>query len=181
MNKNISVTKIPLELQTVQYVPPKKVTHQSTRVTSNDGFTESELLKLSLKETEQSNIPRLFLLNVLYSTFRKYSDPFTFFTFFVTALCWNCANIFSFINLHSIHHDAKAKNRFFLQMYWKGKAEILHGHKYSDPLLWYLKFSSGASHFSWSSLRCFLHHDWSPPVVNSIDWTWFGKSQTCLY
>lgn len=23
----------------------------------------------------------------------------------------------------------------------------------------------------------FLHHDWSPPVVNSFDWTWFGKAQ----
>ena len=22
---------------------------------------------------------------------------------------------------------------------------------------------------------------WSPPVVNSIDWTWFGKAHTCLY
>ena len=27
----------------------------------------------------------------------------------------------------------------------------------------------------------FLHLDWSPPVVNSIDWTWFGKAHTCLY
>ena len=23
--------------------------------------------------------------------------------------------------------------------------------------------------------------NWSPPVVNSIDWTWFGKAHTCLY
>ena len=22
---------------------------------------------------------------------------------------------------------------------------------------------------------------WSPPVVNSIDWTWFGKAHTCLF
>ena len=22
---------------------------------------------------------------------------------------------------------------------------------------------------------------WSPPVVNPIDWTWFGKAHTCLY
>lgn len=27
----------------------------------------------------------------------------------------------------------------------------------------------------------FLHLDWSPPVVNWIDWTWFGKAYTCLY
>ena len=30
-------------------------------------------------------------------------------------------------------------------------------------------------------LEMFLKLDWSPPVVNSIDWTWFGKAQTCLY
>ena len=23
----------------------------------------------------------------------------------------------------------------------------------------------------------FLHLDWNPPLVNSIDWTWFGKAQ----
>ena len=27
----------------------------------------------------------------------------------------------------------------------------------------------------------FLQLDWSPPVVNSIDWTLFGKAHTCLY
>ena len=30
-------------------------------------------------------------------------------------------------------------------------------------------------------LEMFLHVDWNPPVVNSIDWTLFGKSHTCLY
>ena len=30
-------------------------------------------------------------------------------------------------------------------------------------------------------LELFLQLDWSPPVVNSIDWTWFGKAHTCLY
>ena len=30
-------------------------------------------------------------------------------------------------------------------------------------------------------LEMFLQLDWSPPVVNSIDWTWFGKAHTCLY
>ena len=31
------------------------------------------------------------------------------------------------------------------------------------------------------TFKLFLHLDWSPPVVNSIDWTWFGKAHTCLY
>ncbi len=30
-------------------------------------------------------------------------------------------------------------------------------------------------------LEMFLQLDWSPPVVNSVDWTWFGKAHTCLY
>ena len=30
-------------------------------------------------------------------------------------------------------------------------------------------------------LEMFLQLDWSPSVVNSIDWTWFGKAHTCLY
>ena len=28
--------------------------------------------------------------------------------------------------------------------------------------------------------QMFLQLDWSPPGVNSIDWTWFGKAHTCL-
>ena len=30
-------------------------------------------------------------------------------------------------------------------------------------------------------LEMFLQLDWSPPVLNSIDRTWFGKSHNCLY
>ncbi len=30
-------------------------------------------------------------------------------------------------------------------------------------------------------LEIFLQLDWSPPVVNSVDWSWFGKAHTCLY
>ena len=30
-------------------------------------------------------------------------------------------------------------------------------------------------------LEMFLQLDWSPSVVNSIDWTLFGKAHTCLY
>jgi hypothetical protein len=35
--------------------------------------------------------------------------------------------------------------------------------------------------FPWIILEMFLQLDWSPPVVNSIVWTWFGKAHTCLY
>ncbi len=35
--------------------------------------------------------------------------------------------------------------------------------------------------FSLIILETFLQLDWSPPVVNSVDWTWFGKAHTCLY
>ena len=30
-------------------------------------------------------------------------------------------------------------------------------------------------------LEMFLQIDWSPPVVNSIHWIWFGKAHTCLF
>ena len=30
-------------------------------------------------------------------------------------------------------------------------------------------------------LEIFLQPEWSPPVVNSIYWTWFRKAHTCLY
>ena len=49
-----------------------------------------------------------------------------------------------------------------------------------QPLLWHSRLSSGASCFHWSSLR-FLQLDLSPLVVNSVDWTWFGKAHTGLY
>ena len=34
--------------------------------------------------------------------------------------------------------------------------------------------------FSMIILEIFLKLDWSPHVVNSIDWTSFGKAHTCL-
>ena len=30
-------------------------------------------------------------------------------------------------------------------------------------------------------LEMFLQLNWSPPVVNSVDWTYFGKAHTCPY
>ena len=38
-----------------------------------------------------------------------------------------------------------------------------------------------ARNWAWSSLEMFLQLDRSSPVINSIDWTWFGKAHTCLY
>ena len=35
--------------------------------------------------------------------------------------------------------------------------------------------------FLYIVLEMFLQLVWSPPVVNLIDWTWFGKAHTCLY
>jgi hypothetical protein len=35
--------------------------------------------------------------------------------------------------------------------------------------------------FPFIILEMFLKLDWNPSVVNSIDWTWFGKAHTCLY
>jgi hypothetical protein len=35
--------------------------------------------------------------------------------------------------------------------------------------------------FPLTILELLLQLDWSPPVVNSIDGTWFGKAHTCLY
>lgn len=30
-------------------------------------------------------------------------------------------------------------------------------------------------------LQMFLQLHWTPSVVNSVDWTWFGKAPACLY
>ena len=35
--------------------------------------------------------------------------------------------------------------------------------------------------FSLIIVEMFLQLDWSPPLVNSINWIWFGKAHTCLY
>ena len=48
----------------------------------------------------------------------------------------------------------KQNFRHFLHIYYKWRTEISFWHKYSDALLWHLKFSSGSSPVSWSSLRC---------------------------
>ena len=54
---------------------------------------------------------------------------------------------------------------------FKIKTEIPYLHKYSDPLLWDLKLSSGASCFHWS-LRCFYNfigvHLWYIQLIGMI-------------
>ena len=44
-----------------------------------------------------------------------------------------------------------------------------------------LEIELGCIPFSIIILEMFLQLVWSPPVVHSIDWTWFGKAHTCLY
>ena len=53
-------------------------------------------------------------------------------------------------------------------------------HKYSDPLLWD-SIELRCILFPLIILEMFLQLDWSLSVVNSIDWTLFGKAYTCLY
>ena len=54
-------------------------------------------------------------------------------------------------------------------MYKKIKKQIPYLNKYSDPLLWDSKLSSGASCFDWSLLRCFYNligvHLWSNQLI----------------
>ena len=48
-------------------------------------------------------------------------------------------------------------------------------------LLFKLKIPDGRATDPLIILEMFLQLDWSPPVVNSIDWTSFGKAHTCLH
>ena len=85
--------------------------------------------------------------------------------------------LFIFYTRYLIMTKQKPNFINFCTFITKWKTRISNWYKYSDPLT--LKFSSGASHYSWSTLKCF--YTLSPAVVNSIDWKWFWKSQTCLY
>ena len=72
-------------------------------------------------------------------------------------------------------------NQFKLQQVDSNQVvETSQGWSMETGFTWDFKLGSGESCFHWSSLM-FLQLDWSPPVVNSIDWTWFGKAHTCLY
>jgi hypothetical protein len=71
------------------------------------------------------------------------------------------------IDLHTIANNDNAKQVFScITNDW---------HKYSDPLLWDLKLSSGASCFHWSSMRCYYNligvHLWK---FNWLDMIWKG-------
>jgi hypothetical protein len=63
------------------------------------------------------------------------------------------------INLHTIPHNDKVFRHFAMRL----KIEL---RCILSPLI---------------MLEMFLQLDWSPPVVNSIDWTRFGKANSCLY
>jgi hypothetical protein len=80
--------------------------------------------------------------------------PFpSLFSHFVTLLPYSKIDqiIFLLIHLHTIPHNGKVKTGFF------------------NP--WSME----------TSFKLFLQLDWSPAVVNSTDWTRFGKAQTYLY
>ena len=70
-------------------------------------------------------------------------------------------------NLHTVLHNDKVRM-------WKWEKQ-----KY----LIYIRIQTFCSETrNWALVHPVpIDHDWSPPVVNSIDWTWFGKAHTCLY
>ena len=60
----------------------------------------------------------------------------------------------------SIYSQYPIMTKHIFANVWKIKTETSYLHKYSDPLLWDSKLSSGASCFHWSSLRCFYNLIW---------------------
>ena len=88
----------------------------------------------------------------VYSDFGKYSDPFPCtFCYVNLILKWIKLYKKSIINLNTIPHNDQKRKQVFRNVFLK----IPYLHKFSDPLLWDSKLSSGASCFHWSSLRCF--------------------------
>ena len=76
------------------------------------------------------------------------------------------------IMLYKCHYSQKFE---FLQKYIKKNTYYLQGIQ----TLCYETLSCIL--FALIIIEMFLQLDWSPPVVNTIDWTWFGKEYTCLY
>ena len=67
-------------------------------------------------------------------------------------------------------------------MYKSYKTEITYLHTLSIQTLCYeSRIELSCILFPLIILEMFLQLDWSPLVVNSIDWTWFGKAHTCSY
>ncbi len=54
-----------------------------------------------------------------------------------------------------------------------------HLHKHSDPLQ-QNDIQLRCLQFLLIIAEMFLHLDWSPPVVNYIDWTLFGKAHVSI-
>ena len=66
-------------------------------------------------------------------------------------------------------------------MYWTWNSEISNLHKYSHPFCFDAPNGAQLLPVSFIILDMSLQLDWSPPVANSIVWTWFRKKHTCLY
>jgi hypothetical protein len=80
--------------------------------------------------------------------------------------------------------QGQSKNTFFefLQMYKKKKLKYLvYILQVFRPFSMRPEIELRCILFPLIILEMFLQLDWSTPVVNSIDWTWFGKAPTCLY
>ena len=88
---------------------------------------------------------------------------------YVTALKW-IKYMFFLINLHT-HYPIMTKQK---QVFRHFCICIKNKHKCSDPLIW--DFDMRCILFPLIILEMFLQLHWSPPVVHSIDWTWFGKA-----
>lgn len=63
---------------------------------------------------------------------------------------------------------------------WLCCSLTLKWFKYIFPSSIYTRYVAQLPPVSLDHLKMFLHLDLSPPVVNSIDWTWFGKTHICL-
>ena len=133
---------------------------------------------LSLLQLDQSWLLGHGLLFKDMQWIWKVFRPLSFFPCFVTAQLPSKIDEGKndFIHLHTLPHKDKAKQVF--RHFCKCKERYLI-YLSILTLCYETQLSSGASCFHWSSLM-FLQLDWSTPVVNSIDCTWFGKAHLSI-
>lgn len=63
----------------------------------------------------------------------------------------------------------------------KNEKQKYNKYMYSQPFPWHIQIELSYLLFPVIICQMFLTLDWGPPVVNSVDWLWFGKAHTCLY
>lgn len=76
------------------------------------------------------------------------------------------------------HNDVEDICLKYLQSFWKYKWKKSHLFTAFDITL---KIELRCILLPLIILAMFLQLDWSPLVVNSVNWTWFGKAHACLY